>query len=215
MWAIELANELPEFVEVHASDVSDANFPQDHPPNVHLSIASVTSFPSEWSNKFDFINQRFLFGALLAIEWPVALSEIYRVLKPGGAVQLIEMDPRSPLPKSPVSAQISDALPKACEKLGLQVGIAETLVDEVRAAGFHVVVDDIRRMPLGKQWGEIGLQGTIAFAGAIRNMSGIMAKTGMSPSEEEFKQLADKLPQEWDQYGNYYACKVVCARKLS
>ena len=78
---------VPDTVELHAIDVSSDNFPKEgtFPANVRFSLASVTKFPSEWTNKFDFINQRLLFLGLLEKEWPVAISELFRVLKPGGA----------------------------------------------------------------------------------------------------------------------------------
>lgn len=213
IWAVELASEVSESVDIQASDVSDSNFPPSHPPNVHFSLASVTSLPPEWSNKFDLVNQRFLFGALLAKEWPVALSEIYRVLKPGGAVQLIEMDPYSPTPTTSITSQIIKSTSEACEMLGLQIGIAGSLADLVKATGFVDVVDETKRLPLGKTWGEIGLQGTLAIGGAYRSASGMMVKTGAFASKEEHERLINKLVEEWDVHGTHYSCKVVCARK--
>lgn len=206
---------MPKSAEIHACDVSDVNLSPGFPPspNIIFSVASVTSLPLEWSNKFDFVNQRFLNGALLATEWPKALAEIYRVLKPGGAVQLIELDPRYVVPETTVTAQVCAAISKACDMLGLQIGVAESLADLLRASGFVDVADEAKRMPVGKSWGEIGEQGTISFAGALRNLSGVMVKTGLFPSEEEYLRLADKLPEEWDAHGNHYLCKVAVARK--
>jgi len=215
IWAVDLANQVSDSVEIHGSDVSDANFPPSHPPNVRFSVASVTSLPSEWSNKFNLVNQRLLFAALLAKEWPEALAEIYRVLKPGGAVQLIEMDPRFPVPETPVNVQIRDATWKASDLLGLHFGVAGSLSDLLQAAGFVDIVDETRRMPLGKSWGEIGVQGTLSIAGGFRNVSGVIEKTGLFSSKEEYERLTDKLSEEWDVHGNHYPCKVVCARKPS
>ncbi|KLO06586.1 S-adenosyl-L-methionine-dependent methyltransferase [Schizopora paradoxa] len=215
IWAINLAKELPESVEVHALDISDTNFAPDHPNNVHFSVASVTSLPSGWADKFDFVNQRYLVGALLAKEWPVVLSEFYRVLKPGGAVQLIEIDLRSPTPETPISVQTRDAKWKAFDTLGLDYGVAGNLAKLLESAGFVEVVDEIRRLPLGKTWGEIGVQGTISIGGAFRNASESLVKAGALSSNEEYESLMDKLEAEWDLHGTSYACNVVCARKPS
>lgn len=152
-------------------------------------------------------------GALLVAEWPKALAELYRVLKPGGAVQLIELDGRHTVPETELTAQVLNATSKAFEILGLQAGITENLAHLLGVAGFVDIVDETRRMPLGKSWGEIGVQGTISFGGGIRNTSPVMVKTGLFSSEEEFERLVDKLPGEWDIHGNHFICKVVCARK--
>lgn len=215
MWAVDLANQIPKSSEIHAIDVSDTCFPPNPPLNLHFSVASVTSMPSEWSNKFDFVNQRFLGGALLGSEWPTALSEIYRVLKPGGTTQIFEVDMCLLTPETPINVKIRDATWKASSALGLRYDAARSLPDWVRAAGFVDVVDETKRLPLGKQWGEIGMQGTQCLAGGFRNASGVLVKAGAFATEEEFEDLIDRLMEEWDEHGNQYYCKVVCARKPS
>lgn len=152
-------------------------------------------------------------GALLAKEWPVALSEIYRVLKPGGAVQLIEMDSLSPTPVTPMTSQIIKRTSEVCDRLGLQLGIAGSLAALAKATGFVDIVDETRRLPLGKTWGEIGLQGTFAVAGAYRSTGGMMVKAGAFASKEEHERLVNQIVEEWDVHGTHYPCKVICARK--
>ncbi len=87
-----MAKEVPESVQVFGADVSSANFPSSAPSNVTMTIASTTSLPEEWKGQFDLVHQRLLLAALRSEQWPVVLSEMYRVLKPGGAVQLVEFD---------------------------------------------------------------------------------------------------------------------------
>ena len=101
---------MPEDVELIGVDVSPNNFPDaaNLPKNIHLSLASATNLPKEWSNKFELVNQCFMLSALLAAEWPQVVSEIFRVLKPGGRVQLCELDPRYPLEKPPALARHSE-----------------------------------------------------------------------------------------------------------
>lgn len=204
---------MPDFVEIHACDVSKANFTPDPPNNVQFSVASVTSLPPGWSNKFDFINQRFLLGSLLTEDWHKALSEIYKALKPGGAVQLIEFDARSPAPETPVHAQVRDVTWRVFDAIGLKYDVAVHLSKMLDTAGFVSIVEEIRRLPLGKTWGEIGVQGTKAFGGGLRNICGVMVKAGAVSSKEEYENLMDKLEEEWDIHGNNYPCYIVCARK--
>ncbi|KLO11733.1 S-adenosyl-L-methionine-dependent methyltransferase [Schizopora paradoxa] len=211
-WAVDLAKKLPDSVEIYAVDISDAKFMPSPPPNVKFSLASVTSLPAEWSSKFDFVAQRYLVAALLAKEWSEAAAEIYRVVKPGGAVQLIEIDMRFPTPETPVSVRIRDVKWKGFNALGLDYGITGRLPDLLEDAGFVDVVDEVRRMPLGKSWGEIGMQGTNVVGGAFRNLYGSIAKAGAAETHEEYEGLIDKLVTEWDAHGSNYPCHV-CARK--
>lgn len=204
---------MPKTAEIHACDVSDVNLTPNFPPQIHFSIASVTSLPLEWSNKFELVNQRFLSGALLAPEWQKALAEIYRVLKPGGAVQIMELDPRRVVPDTKVATQVCAAMTKACDMLGLQIDVTEHVSELLREAGFVDIVHETKRAPVGKMWGETGMQGTLSFAGAFRNLSGIMVKVGLFSSEEEYLRLADKLPEEWDTHGSHFLCTIATARK--
>jgi len=212
-WAVDLANEVPESVEIHGVDVSPSNFPPSPPPNVHFSLASVTSLPPNWTGKFDFINQRFLLGALLAKEWPDALSELRRVLKPGGAVQLVEMDPRFPVPETPAAAQVRDIVCKVHDVNGLQIGIADSLAALLQSAEFVDVVSETKRMPMGRLWGEIGMQGSMSVGGALRNMASFIVKSGAYASEKEYAGLVDKAEEEWNVHGVQYSSRIVCARK--
>jgi len=214
-WAVDLANEVPELVEIYAADISSANFPPSPPSNVHFSIASVTFLPSEWTGQFDFVNQRFLFGALLAKEWPKALSEIHRALKSGGAVQLIEMDPRSAVPETPAVLQHLEIVRKMFDARGLHVGISGSFSEMLLAAGFVDVVSEKKQLPMGRLWGEIGMQGAMALGGANKNVAGVVVKLKVLASEGEYQDLIDNVEQEWNLHGTQYPCRIVCARKPS
>lgn len=93
---MELAQQLPRTVRLDGIDISSVYFPASHLPNVHCSINSVTRMPLDWSNQFDFVQQRTLFEALRSFEWLAAISEIFRVTKPGGSVQFLEAAPTEP-----------------------------------------------------------------------------------------------------------------------
>lgn len=69
VWILDLANNVPSSVQLFGSDVSTSDFPESYPKNVHFFEASSTEFPEEWTGKFDFVNQRLLFTALLKEEW--------------------------------------------------------------------------------------------------------------------------------------------------
>ncbi|KAI9020000.1 hypothetical protein CLU79DRAFT_228477 [Phycomyces nitens] len=66
-------------------------FPQAiRPPNVTFQVLDILDGIPYQDNSFDFVQLR-LFGACLQLtNWPIVLKEIYRVLRPGGCVQLLE-----------------------------------------------------------------------------------------------------------------------------
>lgn len=57
-WLLDLAKKVPDSVELHGVDVYGGNFPKVYPPSVHLEVNSVTKLPEEWSERFDFVNER-------------------------------------------------------------------------------------------------------------------------------------------------------------
>ncbi|KAF9058990.1 hypothetical protein BDP27DRAFT_1143624, partial [Rhodocollybia butyracea] len=71
-------------------DISQCLFPTQPPQNITFAVHTVTNLPESWSNRFKLANQRLLIGALTSDQWGTALRELYRVLKPGGWIQLLE-----------------------------------------------------------------------------------------------------------------------------
>lgn len=78
--------------KLYGSDISSINFPKVYPGNVEFRVASVTSVPQDWSDKFDFVHQRFLIVGLPRSVWYSVMSELFHVLKPGGHIELIDLD---------------------------------------------------------------------------------------------------------------------------
>ncbi|KAF9934917.1 hypothetical protein FBU30_010185 [Linnemannia zychae] len=91
-WAMEMAKEYPS-ATVYGVDLNPDLFPgmsQPVPSNclfVQSNILNRLSFPDHY---FDFVYQRFLYLALTVDDWPVALKELQRVMKPGGWIELFE-----------------------------------------------------------------------------------------------------------------------------
>ncbi|KAJ3573321.1 hypothetical protein NP233_g2513 [Leucocoprinus birnbaumii] len=93
-WLIDLAKVTPVEVELVGIDISASFFPAPEtiPPNLTFKQMSIASLPTEWTNKFTLVHQRFLFAAMRFSEWVTAIGNIYNVLQPGGWFQLFEID---------------------------------------------------------------------------------------------------------------------------
>ncbi|KAI8355098.1 S-adenosyl-L-methionine-dependent methyltransferase [Choanephora cucurbitarum] len=88
-WIMDVATRYPqsEFIGIDLCDV----FPNRiRPPNVTFQVGNVLESLPFPDNTFDFVNMRLFVIAFKTHEWPQALKEVYRVLKPGGYVQMIE-----------------------------------------------------------------------------------------------------------------------------
>ncbi|KAG0353330.1 hypothetical protein BG005_007368 [Podila minutissima] len=91
-WTMEMAKEYPN-ASVYGVDINPGLFPSAQTPvpsNCHFTQSNILgrmSFPDHY---FDFVYQRFLYLGLTVDDWPVALKELRRVMKPGGWIELFE-----------------------------------------------------------------------------------------------------------------------------
>ncbi|KAG0225209.1 hypothetical protein BGW41_004803 [Actinomortierella wolfii] len=91
-WTMEMAKEFPN-ATVYGIDINPELFPdvnQNVPSNclfTQSDLLSRLSFPDHY---FDFVYQRFLYLGLTVDDWPVALKELHRVMKPGAWIELFE-----------------------------------------------------------------------------------------------------------------------------
>ncbi|KAJ3296786.1 hypothetical protein HK104_001202 [Borealophlyctis nickersoniae] len=89
IWAMEMGTEYRN-AQITAIDLAPAQPTTIKPPNVEFAIHDITQrFPFP-DNAFDFVRMRFLVLSLKADQWEHVISEIVRVCKPGGYVELCE-----------------------------------------------------------------------------------------------------------------------------
>ncbi|KAI8602751.1 S-adenosyl-L-methionine-dependent methyltransferase [Dissophora ornata] len=96
VWALEMAHEFP-LAEVHGIDISPI-YPTPGqgsnmvPPNCHFQLCNLLDglpFPDGY---FDFVYQRLLVYALTPAQRKQVNTELLRILKPSGHLQLVESD---------------------------------------------------------------------------------------------------------------------------
>jgi hypothetical protein len=154
VWLFDLAPRIPSSISLTGIDVqSDLWSPPpsliSNHPNVSFRLNSVLSLPREWTSTFTLINQRLLISGLKRSEWPIAISEIYRVTKPGGWVQLTECGSFGPVEGGGKSARLEEAVRKWYDKAGLWWDIGKNLPSLLQEAGFEDVRVIERDLPLG------------------------------------------------------------------
>ncbi|KAF9056970.1 S-adenosyl-L-methionine-dependent methyltransferase, partial [Rhodocollybia butyracea] len=135
IWLLDVAHKVNPNISLIGIDISQRLFPTQHPQNVTFAVHTVTNLPGSWDNRFKLVNQRLLLSALTSEQWGMALSELYRVLKPGGWIQLLESSPKATISSGPMKRYV-DALTAVFVNNGLALDLNETLDQRLKDAGF-------------------------------------------------------------------------------
>lgn len=206
---------LPAFT---GTDVSPALFPATPPTRCAFETQNTLALPADWTGRYTIASQRMLMGAFTAQQWPAALGELTRVLRPGGWLQLIEGTRHT---AGPVSARMMTMLGDMAAARGLRIDVAGELRSMLVAAGFEDVEEVRVSAPLGEWAGEIGTLGRKNVVAGYRAMKvsacgchssffcfkaavGLIAsqmgfvKAGFVASEEEYDDMMDAMAEELD-----------------
>lgn len=185
-----------------------------HPLNVSFSLNSVLALPDEWAGKFDIIHQRLLLAALRHSEWPVALAQMYRVLQPGGWVQLGEYGSWH---AGPITEQHAIMHRAAYKARGIDRDIATDLPRLLAAAGFTNIRTEKREVPIGAWAGKHGEESRRNMMAAYRALKGVVLQNGglgYVKSEEELDKLLDAVEKELDATeGAGIDFHIICAQR--
>ncbi|PBK72394.1 S-adenosyl-L-methionine-dependent methyltransferase [Armillaria solidipes] len=219
-WALSLAEEVPTSVSINALDIQSDIFPKSFPSNIHFYLHSVTNLPGEWSDAYSLVNQRVLFAALTESQWNAALLEVFRVLAPGGWVQLVEGSPPSG-DTGEYSEKMRNIFLELFAYKGLLPDVAKRLPDMLAQQGFINIQSETRALPLGA-WA--GLDGTEHRVDLVAVFSAFYlepllqgGRFELVSPEEDFDKFLTSLAKEWDKREETFASlswTVVYAQKV-
>ncbi|THH06383.1 hypothetical protein EW145_g4123 [Phellinidium pouzarii] len=198
-WLLDVAPDMSPSAIMHGVDIENRLFPTSHPPNISFSINSIATLPEEWTAKFDLVHQRLLLAALRRSEWPKALSQMFRILRPGGYVQLGEAGAWH---AGAVTERHADMLHTLFESRELLLEVSSDMSTFLRDAGFVDIRVETRTIPLGAWAGQLGADARDNFMGVYRGMKTPVLRSGglgFVETEEDFDRLMDELEKEWDE----------------
>ncbi|KAG0368745.1 hypothetical protein BGZ54_001227 [Gamsiella multidivaricata] len=207
-----MANEFPD-ATITGIDMSPV-FPTTIIPSnccfVQHNILDPLPFPD---NHFDFVYQRLLVAGLTPDEWTRVLAELERVTKPGGWIELVEVDGHGGN-NGPYTAKVWSWVEQALMSKGIRslIGRDPGFPYLMEQAGMVNVQQDILKLPTGNHGGKIGnllKENELSFWSAITPM--VIHGAGIDKDEyEEALQIAET---EVDKYESYHIFYVATAQK--
>ncbi|KIK57590.1 hypothetical protein GYMLUDRAFT_46152 [Collybiopsis luxurians FD-317 M1] len=181
-------------------DISDKQFPATYPSNTHFSVHSITDLPAEWTGTFSYAHNRLLTAAMNDSRWRKAIGEVFRVLAPGGWVELVEHDAKdSDFGVGPYSKKLQDLIMAMYAERGVIIDLGAYLPRLLAEAGFVDVRREARKVTIGRS-GETGYRSEDwrdIWEGTkqqVLNGDGY----GFVKTEEEYNELLQGSLQEWN-----------------
>ncbi|KAJ7191882.1 S-adenosyl-L-methionine-dependent methyltransferase [Mycena pura] len=204
LWIMDLAASVDPSVSIVGVDIESRLFLTSPPKNIELRLESVVNLPSEWTDTFALVHQRLLMIALQISQWPVALREIYRVLRPGGWVQLGESTAwiEGQYPNKPCMEKLVAMYRCLTNSRNLYIDCADAIPSMLEAAGFVDIQRESQMPQMGKWAGELGVASRINHVGVLRGIKTPILKAGgygHVTSEKEYDALLEGLEREWDE----------------
>ncbi|KAL9549033.1 hypothetical protein MBANPS3_005397 [Mucor bainieri] len=151
-WTLEMGETYPNS-KFHGIDASSV-FPEAiKPANVEFCVSNIAEKIPFPDNTFDYIHQRLLILGLTNGDWDKALKELYRVLKPGGYIEIVEPDMQDMCNMGPLlrkaqytSEKNSSILSEMLLSRNMPPKIAIELQDRLARAGFGNI--ELKMTPL-------------------------------------------------------------------
>ncbi|EIW83089.1 S-adenosyl-L-methionine-dependent methyltransferase [Coniophora puteana RWD-64-598 SS2] len=158
-WIMDVFQSIPPTVSFYGVDLHIRLVPADPPENTQFIACSFLDLPADWTDKFALVNQRLMLAALTRENWTKCISEIYRVLKPGAWVQLVEIDGYLFSDDHDESAEwFSSLLGALFGHKGLIQDCHKVIPSLLCEKGFENVVVEERKVRLGHKHGEDGIK---------------------------------------------------------
>ncbi|KAJ3876169.1 hypothetical protein F5051DRAFT_412351 [Lentinula edodes] len=215
-------------LDIECIDISSEQFPTTHPPEIKFSVNSVVNLPNpEWTERFSFAHQRLLVAAMNDSLWHLAVAELFRVVKPGAWVELVEIEAQGfgSWSVGPHSTKLAFLINTMYDKRGVIGDLSVYLPVILKEAGFVDIKCSARHAPIGgeadaaaphkftqvkgfdsEMWRELwmGMRVPVIEAGGY----------GIVKTVEEYDSLVQGSAAEWktskEAYTTFYA---ILARK--
>ncbi|CAG8491698.1 7824_t:CDS:2 [Diversispora eburnea] len=152
----------------------------------------------------------FMFLAIPKDSWADTINEMTRVLKPGGYLELVEINPM-PFQMGPVSSQFF--IPDDLRKRGLDPEIVYYLRTYFeKQENLENVIEEKNRLPYGPEAGKLGQAAVENTRLGFSHVKPFLQEA-LKISSEEFDNKLDIMVKELREYDTYHDTCCVYARK--
>ncbi len=210
-WALEVAFAYPE-IEVMGIDISQAmiEYARMRARTQQLSNAGFLvmnalaplDFPDD---AFDLVNARFLVGFMPPTTWPKLVHECLRITRPGGAIQITEVNNILGMSTSPAMEKMDAMALRAYQLVGRSFspeehhnGLLPRLGRMLREAGFQHI--QLKAHVLDFSKGAEAYNGWYQnFKTAFKLAQPFLVKTGVGTQEEVealYQQMLEEMKEE-------------------
>ncbi|KAK3625440.1 hypothetical protein LTR56_020443 [Elasticomyces elasticus] len=215
-WIRDLrASLLPAQHQYVCTDVVPSIFPDNPPDDTSYVVQDIRNpWPFEMQGSFDLVHERFVIpGAAPGSPEPI-VARLRGLLKPGGWIQLVEMDfPANE--KNPPAFEMFFGIMRWVLEVGMGGTYGTKLKGWMREAGLKNVEDTEIFIPLGETIGDKSLkQKSIQSpCAAIAPIMAVVRGMHHPFKEEDLDTLEARMRKELNEVGAYGQCRVVWGQK--
>ncbi|CAG8733411.1 525_t:CDS:2, partial [Cetraspora pellucida] len=213
-WSFDMATTYP-LIDVVGLDISPHQPTHIKPSNfTFIRVNVLESIPFE-DNTFDFVFQRFMSGAFTEENWSYAISEISRVLKPGGFLEL--MEPSRLYDIGPITQRLWEAQITFRKQRGLDTNMPETLEKYLQNQDqLENIKKEVKQIRHGAKFNDIQLD-KLGINNLISLMAGLKSFTTkiLKVSDDEYDELLKASEKELSETEFYYYMVRVYANKAT
>ncbi|GCE13524.1 class I SAM-dependent methyltransferase [Tengunoibacter tsumagoiensis] len=213
-WMSEMAQQFPLSVIIGVDHVKPANTGLIFPANCMFQQQNVLEGLSFPDHQFDYVHQRLLVLALPFTYWSFNISELVRVTKPGGWIELVESDGMFTNVGGPgtATAQLNEWGRSALKPRGIdpsQVQNIPTILQNMHLE--NIQVQGIS-LPVGRWGGRLGQMALTNTQSALTGMKPLICSSA-GIAEEEYDQLLAKVYNEFEEYHSSLQFTISYAQK--
>ncbi len=203
-WSMDLAQQFPD-ANVVGLDVNEPKLDERsqafqsldaRPQNYRFVQGNALEGLPFAAGSFDFTHQRLLFFAIPSDRWPFVLSELCRVTRPGGWVEVAEGH-FGYLNGGPATQRLVEVSLNALLARGIDPRVGPLLGDNLRMAGLINVQTQVVNLPVGSWGGRVGSLLATDLAAAHVSAKPLALSQGMS--DAEWTATFNGMREEWEQ----------------
>ncbi|KAI8578482.1 hypothetical protein K450DRAFT_247054 [Umbelopsis ramanniana AG] len=192
-WTLEMASAYPNSIFT-GLDVSSTWPTEIRPHNCNFVVGNLVHELPFDENSFDFVYMRIVGMGIPNEQYATVLSHLYKVLKPGGWIELVEMDGEQ-VYRGQKTTLYWNAVQQYLKTRGFKDGIVRDIDLKLGDTGY-VNIDGLRiRIPVGGWGGKLGEVFLEDIVSAYKSLRPVVQPI-LKFSDEEFQELLDNVPKE-------------------